>query len=554
MQAVLALDQICKSFPGVRALDKVDFEVRAGEVHALLGENGAGKSTLIKIVSGLYQPDAGTIRIDGQPVRLASPHDAQGQGIATIFQELLLFPELTVAENIFMGHAPRTRFGAIDWAAMRGKARELLASLDIHDLDPSRVVGSLSVGNRQRVEIAKALSQDARILIMDEPTAALTEADVLRLFGIVRLLRERGVGIVYISHRLEEVFLLADRVTVLRDGAYVATREVAEVSEDDLVNMMVGRTIENLFPKLDAEIGRPLLEVRGLSRKPAFHDIDLVLRAGEVVGLAGLVGSGRSELAQAIFGLDPPELGQVVIDGRPVRITSPAQAKRLGIAYVPEDRGTQGLIRQMCLRENISLAVLRQVAPAWFIDRRAETALAEHSVEQFRIRASSVEQVAEKLSGGNQQKVVLGKWLATKPRVLIMDEPTRGIDIGAKSEIHRLMSELAGQGLAILMISSELPEIMGMSDRILVMREGALVAEFARAEATQEAVATAMMSASADADRLASTKPDGRLDGWPLPHARSTPRKDCSAGSAASSAARRWCCSSASWRFWWWSA
>jgi ABC-type sugar transport system ATPase subunit len=504
MQAVLALDQICKSFPGVRALDKVDFEVRAGEVHALLGENGAGKSTLIKIVSGLYQPDAGTIRIDGKAVRLASPHDAQGLGIATIFQELLLFPELTVAENIFMGHAPRTRFGAIDWAAMRNRARELLASLDIHDLDPSRVVGSLSVGNRQRVEIAKALSQDARILIMDEPTAALTEADVLRLFGIVRLLRERGVGIVYISHRLEEVFLLADRVTVLRDGAYVATREVADVSEDDLVNMMVGRTIENLFPKLDAEIGRPLLEVRGLSRQPAFHDIDLMLRAGEVVGLAGLVGSGRSELAQAIFGLDPPDRGELVIDGRPVRITSPAQAKRLGIAYVPEDRGTQGLIRPMCLRENISLAVLRQVAPAWFIDRRAETALAEHSVEQFRIRASSVEQVAEKLSGGNQQKVVLGKWLATKPRVLIMDEPTRGIDIGAKAEIHRLMSELARQGLAILMISSELPEIMGMSDRILVMREGTLVAEFARAQATQEMVATAMMSASADADRMAA--------------------------------------------------
>ncbi len=503
MQAVLALEQISKSFPGVRALDKVDFDVRAGEVHALLGENGAGKSTLIKIISGLYQPDAGTIRLEGEEVRFASPHDAQRRGIATIFQELLLFPELTVAENIFMGHAPRTRLRAIDWSAMRAKAHELLASLDIHDLDVSRMVGALSVGNRQRVEIAKALSQDARILIMDEPTAALTEADVERLFGIVRLLRERGVGIVYISHRLEEVFMLADRVTVLRDGAYVATREVAEVCPDDLVNMMVGRTIENLFPKLDAQIGRPVLEVRGLCRDPGFHDVDLVLRAGEVVGLAGLVGSGRSELAQAIFGLDPSDRGEILIDGRPVRITSAAQAKRLGIAYVPEDRGTQGLIRPMTLRENISLAVLRQVAPAWFIDRRAETVLAQRSVAQFRIRASSVEQVAEKLSGGNQQKVVLGKWLATRPRVLIMDEPTRGIDIGAKSEIHRLMSELAQQGLAILMISSELPEIMGMSDRILVMREGTLVAAFTRGEATQEMIATAMMSASADADRLA---------------------------------------------------
>ncbi len=498
MQAVLALDQICKAFPGVRALDRVDFDVRAGEVHALLGENGAGKSTLIKIVSGLYQPDEGTIRLDGKALRFADPHDAQRQGIATIFQELLLFPELTVAENIFMGHAPRTRFGTIDWAAMRAKARGLLASLDIHDLDESRIVGSLSVGNRQRVEIAKALSQDARILIMDEPTAALTEADVLRLFAIVRLLRERGVGIVYISHRLEEVFMLADRVTVLRDGAYVATREVADVSEDDLVHMMVGRTIENLFPKLDARIGAPLLEVRGLSRAPAFHAVDLVVRAGEVVGLAGLVGSGRSEVAQAIFGIDPPDGGEVRIDGKPVHIASPGQAKRLGIAYVPEDRGTQGLIKPMCLRENISLAVLRQVAPAWLIDRRAETTLAEDSIDQFRIRASSVEQVAEKLSGGNQQKVVLAKWLATKPRVLIMDEPTRGIDIGAKSEIHRLMSELAQQGLAILMISSELPEIMGMSDRVLVMREGTIVAEFSRAEATQEMVATAMMSASAD--------------------------------------------------------
>ncbi|MEM7024779.1 MAG: sugar ABC transporter ATP-binding protein [Pseudomonadota bacterium] len=503
MQAVLALDQISKSFPGVRALDQVAFDVRASEVHALLGENGAGKSTLIKIISGLYQPDAGTIQLDGEQIQFSSPHDAQRRGIATIFQELLLFPELTVAENIFMGHAPRTRFGAIDWSAMRTKAQELLASLDIHDLDPSRVVGSLTVGNRQRVEIAKALSQDARILIMDEPTAALTEADVERLFKIVRLLRERGVGIVYISHRLEEVFALADRVTVLRDGAYVATRDVAEVTEDDLINMMVGRTIENLFPKLEARIGQPLLELRGLSRRPAFHDVDLSLREGEIVGLAGLVGSGRSDVAQAIFGLAPSESGEMLLDGKPAQITSAGQAKRLGIAYVPEDRGTQGLIKPMTLRENISLAVLRQVAPAWFIDRRAETNLAEQSISQFQIRASSVEQVADKLSGGNQQKVVLGKWLATTPRVLIMDEPTRGIDIGAKSEIHRLMSELAQKGLAILMISSELPEILGMSDRVLVMREGTIVAEFARAEATQEAIAAAMMSASAEADHLA---------------------------------------------------
>jgi rhamnose transport system ATP-binding protein len=499
MQAVLSLEHVSKSFPGVKALDDVQFDVRAGEVHALLGENGAGKSTLIKIVSGLYEPDSGTMRLDGEAVRFASPHDAQRAGIATMYQELLLFPELTVAENVFMGHAPRTRLGSLDWGAMRAETLQLLASLDIHDLDPSRIVGALSVGNRQRVEIAKALSQNARILIMDEPTAALTEADVERLFAIVRLLRERGVGIVYISHRLEEVFVLADRVTVLRDGQYVGTRQVAETSEDALITMMVGRTIENLFPKLDARIGEPLLEVRDLGCKGLFRGVSLALRAGEIVGLAGLVGSGRSELAQAIFGINPADAGTIRLEGRAVQIRSPGEAKRLGIAYVPEDRGTQGLIRPMRLRENISLAVLRQVTRGLFIDRRAETELAERSIRQFNIRASSTEQVVEKLSGGNQQKVVLGKWLATRPRVLIMDEPTRGIDVGAKAEIHRLMSALAQEGLAVLMISSELPEIMGMSDRILVMREGALVAGFAREDATQEVIAGAMMGGSADA-------------------------------------------------------
>ena len=503
MSVVLSLEHVSKSFPGVKALDDVRFDVRAGEVHALLGENGAGKSTLIKIVSGLYPPDAGTMRLDGQEVRFASPHDAQAAGIATIFQELLLFPALSVAENIFMGHAPRTRLGALDWAAMRAKAQDLLASLDIHDLDVTRLVGALSVGNRQRVEIAKALSQNARILIMDEPTAALTEADVERLFGIVRLLRARGVGVVYIRHRLEEVFVLADRVTVLRDGAYVGTKEVATTSTDELITMMVGRTIDNLFPKLDAEVGRPVLEVRELCGEPLFRDVSLQLRAGEIVGLAGLVGAGRSELAQAIFGIRPATSGTILIDGRAVSIDNPAQAKRHGIAYVPEDRGTQGLIRPMRLRENVSLAVLRQMLRGPFIDRGAETALAERSMRQLNIRASGPEQVVEKLSGGNQQKVVLSKWLATRPRILIMDEPTRGIDVGAKAEIHRLMSGLAKEGLAVLMISSELPEIMGMSDRILVMRGGTVVAEFARGAASQEAIAAAMMSAAVGPARVA---------------------------------------------------
>jgi rhamnose transport system ATP-binding protein len=500
---VLELAGISKSFPGVQALKAVRFDMRAGEVHALLGENGAGKSTLIKIVSGVHPPDQGSIRIDGQEVTFASPLEAQRAGIATIYQELLLFPELTVAENIFMGHAPRTRLGAIDWPRMRAQARALLASLEIHDLDVNQVVGTLSVGNRQRIEIAKALSQNARILIMDEPTAALTERDVERLFAIVRLLRTRGVGIVYISHRLEEIFLLADRVTVFRDGEYVATKQVRDTDRDDLIQMMVGRRIDALFPKFEVPIGEPVLELRSIVRKPATGGVSLTLRAGEIVGLAGLVGSGRSELAQVVFGITPADSGDIRIGGNTVAIRSPSQAKRLGIAYVPEDRGTQGLVRPMQLKENVSLAVLAAVSKRSFIDRAAEAALAATSIQKFGIRASGIGQVVNKLSGGNQQKVVLSKWLASGPKVLILDEPTRGIDVGAKAEIHRLMSELAGQGIAILMISSELTEIMGMSDRILVMREGRIVAEFARAAATQEAIAAAMMS-SADPMALAS--------------------------------------------------
>jgi len=499
---VLELQGIGKSFPGVQALKGVRFDMRAGEVHALLGENGAGKSTLIKIIAGVHRPDQGSIRIDGREVAFASPLEAQRAGIATIYQELLLFPELTVAENIFMGHAPRHRFG-IDWTKMRAQARALLSSLDIHDLDVNETVGTLSVGNRQRVEIAKALSQNARILIMDEPTAALTEHDVERLFGIVRLLRARGVGIVYISHRLEEIFLLADRVTVFRDGEYVATKPVGETNRDDLVQMMVGRRIDALFPKLEAPIGAPVLELRDILRKPATNGVSLTVRAGEIVGLAGLVGSGRSELAQVVFGITPAESGEIRLGGQAVPIRSPAQAKRLGIAYVPEDRGTQGLVRPMPLKENVSLAVLARVARHAFIDRAAEAALAADSIRIFGIRASGIGQIVNKLSGGNQQKVVLSKWLASAPKVLILDEPTRGIDVGAKAEIHRLMSELAGRGIAILMISSELTEIMGMSDRILVMREGRIVAEFPRAGATQEAIATAMMS-SAPSMALAS--------------------------------------------------
>jgi rhamnose transport system ATP-binding protein len=496
---VLAVDGLSKSFPGVRALHDVRFDVHAGEVHALLGENGAGKSTLIKIVSGVYRPDSGAIRVDGQEVRFAGPQEAQAAGIATVFQELLLFPDLTVAENIFLGHAPRSVWGGIDWTAMRARAAEILASLDIRELDVAAPVSTLSVANRQRVEIAKALSLNARVLIMDEPTAALPEADVLRLFAIVRNLRARGVGVVYISHRMAEIFTLADRVTVLRDGDFVATRQVADTSEQELITMMVGRVIDHLFPKLATKVGAPVLEVRDLVSPPVVRGVSFTVRAGEIVGLAGLIGSGRSEVAQTVFGISPATSGEILLAGETVRITSAGQAKRHGIAYVPEDRGTQGVIRAMNLRQNVSLAVLRRIARHGFIERDAEEELATDAIARFSIRARGPEQIVGKLSGGNQQKVVLGKWLATKPKLLIMDEPTRGIDVGAKAEIHRLMSELAAQGLAVLMISSELPEILGMSDRILVMREGRIAAEFARQDADQETIAHAMMRVGAAA-------------------------------------------------------
>ncbi len=493
VQPILELKGISKAFPGVQALKDVQFDIHAGEVHALMGENGAGKSTLIKIMSGVYRPNSGEIKVDGQPVTLNSPREAQSLGIATIYQELSLYPELSVAENIFIGHAPKNRLGLINWHEMNVQAKEILASLDIHDMDVTQKVGGMSVGNRQRVEIAKALSQNARVLIMDEPTASLSEADVQRLFAIVQRLRERGVGVIYISHRMDEVFILSDRVTVLRDGQYVATKTAQQTNEGDLISMMVGRTIEQLFPKLEAEITTPLIQVRNLYGEPLTRDVSFEIRKGEIVGFAGLVGSGRSELAQVLFGIHPAYKGEILVDGMPVKINNPRDAMNLGIAYVPEDRGTQGLVREMLIRENVSMAVLRQLARGQFLNFASEKSLAEETISNLSIRAYSVNQVVGKLSGGNQQKVVVGKWLARKPKLLIMDEPTRGIDVGAKSEIHRLMSELAQQGMAIMMISSELPEILGMSDRILVMREGRIVGEFDRVTANQEMIATAMM-------------------------------------------------------------
>jgi rhamnose transport system ATP-binding protein len=488
----IELRAVSKSFAGIKVLNAVSFDIRPGEVHALMGENGAGKSTLIKIMAGLHQADEGEIRVNGQAVKFSSPRDAHAAGIATVHQELLLFPELTVAENIFLGQTPKTALGTIDWQTMRRRARELLEALDSGDLDIDQKVASLSVGNRQRIEIARALAQDARVLIMDEPTAALAEHDVQRLMSIVRSLCARGVAIVYVSHRMPEIFSLAHRVTVLRDGQHVATKPVSEVDEAQLVSMMVGRSIDRLYPAKQGKDGDVILELEDVSYRTAVHNISLRLKRGEILGLAGLVGSGRTETALTIFGITPASSGQILIDGKPVTIASPEAARDLGIAYVPEDRGHQGLIRTQTIGENIALANLKNLMRGLFVDARRVTAEAKIAISRFGIRARGPEQPVRQLSGGNQQKVVLGKWLATNPRILIMDEPTRGIDVGAKAEIHLLMRKLAGEGMAILMISSELPEVLGMSDRVLVMNSGRIVAEFDKVHATAEAVGTAM--------------------------------------------------------------
>jgi rhamnose transport system ATP-binding protein len=523
-EPVLALRGVSKSFPGVRALADVSFDVHAGEVHALLGENGAGKSTLIKIISGVYPPDTGEMSVAGKPVHFLSPREAQAQGIATIYQEFSLYPELTVAENIFTGHMPR-RFGGLtlDWRRAAKEAAAVLESLDAGDLDVNARVGTLSVGNRQRVEIAKALSRRARILILDEPTAVLTQHDADRLFAIIRRLAAQKVAVIYISHRLVEIFALANRVTVLRDGNLVAIRPASETKESELIRLMVGRALEEepvSHAERSVKRGALLLRGRNLARRPSLRDASLELYAGEIVGLAGLIGSGRSELAQAIFGVMPPESGTVEVEGSEVKINRPEEAMKLGIAYVPEDRQRQGLITAMTVGENIGMTRLGSLTRGPFIDFEAEDALAREYIDKLRIKTPNARQTARNLSGGNQQKIVLGKWLATNPRVLIVDEPTRGIDVGARAEIHRLLDSLAREGgLAILVISSDLPEIMRLSDRILVMREGLLVAEFQRKEATQEAVITAALGRHApEAEQVrpaengdSSTAGDGKL-------------------------------------------
>jgi len=490
---LLEASHVHKRYPGVYALNDVSLDVRPGEVLALVGENGAGKSTLMKILSGAVQLDEGEIRLDGQPVQIPDPHAAIALGIGIIYQELSLVDVLSVAENIFLGDLP-TRGGRpwqVDWPLLYARTQELLDRVG-SSATPRTQTSELSVAQKQMVEIARALARNVRVLILDEPTSSLTAQETEKLFEIIRSLQARGVGIVYISHRLEEVFEIAQRVTVLRDGQLVGTLPVAEADEDTLVRMMVGRDLSHMYPGGLTETGSVRLEVRNLSRAGVLDDVSFSVRAGEVVGLAGLVGAGRTELARCIFGADPISSGEILLDGRPVKVGSPGAAVKLGIALVPEDRKLQALILGMAVRENMTLPVLPRLGSNPAVPSKAkEKTLVEEYIRNFRIRTPTMEQRVGALSGGNQQKVVIARWIAADPKVLILDEPTRGIDVGAKAEVHALIADLAARGVAILLISSELPEVMGMSHRILVMREGRLVADIPRAEASEEAIMSA---------------------------------------------------------------
>ncbi|WP_433728274.1 sugar ABC transporter ATP-binding protein [Actinoplanes sp. CA-051413] len=484
---LLALKGIGKSFLGVRVLDGVDLDVVPGEVHAVVGENGAGKSTLMKIVSGAYAPDEGTIEFAGAPRRFSGPRDAQRAGIGIVHQEFNLLPERTVAENVYLGHEP-VRRGLVDRRAMRERTAELLASIQESSLPPGSRVGRLGVARQQIVEIVKALALDARLLIMDEPTAALADNEVERLYALVRRLQQRGIGVLYVSHRLKEVFDLADRITVLKDGRLVTTVNAADTDPSRLIRHMVGRDLSSYYPDRAApdEPGRVRLTVHnGGNRK--LRDVDLRLRAGEVLGVGGLQGSGRSALARALFGAAPFTTGEVTLDGRPVRLRSPRVAMRAGIAYVTEDRKGEGIVAGSSVLDNALLAG-RAVLPTWR-GRAARTARVRDLLAAVDVRAATEDQEIRFLSGGNQQKVVLARWLALGPGILLFDEPTRGIDVGAKSAIHDLVRRLARDGAAVLMISSDLPELLGMSDRIIVLRDGRIAGELA-AGATEEEVLT----------------------------------------------------------------
>ena len=480
------------AFGGVNVLKDINFEIYPGEVHGLVGENGAGKSTLAKIIAGVHQPKEGKIELNGNVVEIPNPHVASQQGIALIHQEPLTFPELDIAENIFIGRQPKAKGGRwIDWNGMYKHSSEILQALGV-SLDPHRKVRGLSIADQQMVEMAGALSQDAKILFMDEPTAALTPNEVKDLFAIVRKLRDQGTAIVFVSHRLEEVFEICDRITVLRDGELVGVRTTSEVTVDEIIRMMVGRPLSVLFEKGSShKIGDPVLQVSHLSRIMKFENISFEVRSGEIVGVAGLVGSGRTEVARALFGTLDIDSGTIRLDGKEVKIKNPGDSMSKGLIYLPEDRQHHGLLMPMDVTLNTTLSILGKISPGGWLRQKSEKEIAQEYVEKLRIVLRRLDQPVRELSGGNQQKVVISKWLLTQPKVMILDEPTRGIDIGAKAEVHRLMGDLAAQGMAILMISSELPEILAMSDRILVMREGRITGEFSKSEATAERIMAA---------------------------------------------------------------
>lgn len=483
----LKLDQVSKTFGSVVALKSGHLEMRHGSIHALVGENGAGKSTLVKIIAGLYQRDTGTFEYQGEPVDFRSTAESKKSGIAVIYQEPTLFPDLSVAENVFMGRQPLRSFGRIDKRAMRDEVRDLFDRLGV-DVDPDRPTRGLSIADQQLVEIAKAMSLDARVLIMDEPTAALSGVEVDRLFAVARSLRDQGRALLFISHRFDEVFDLCDTVTIMRDGDFIASSAIEDTSVGELVKQMVGRDVEAMFPKMDSDVGDVVLKVDSLTRTGEFTDVSFEVRAGEIVAIAGLVGAGRSEIARAVFGVDPYDSGSVTINGTPVRRRDPADAMAKGLALVPEDRRHQGVVLDAPVSQNVTMAIRKALTRAGLVWNGRENATAQIWASRLEVKTAALDTQAGTLSGGNQQKVVIAKWLATGPKVIIVDEPTRGIDVGTKAEVHRLLSTLASQGVAVMMISSELPEVLGMADRVLVVHEGRISGEFDRADATPEAV------------------------------------------------------------------
>lgn len=484
---LIAARGVSKAFAGVEVLREVDLDLARGEIHALLGENGAGKSTFAKILAGVHRPTRGTIVLNGTAVEVPDPTAAQKLGITLIHQEPISFPDLSVAENLVLGRTDGALLGRVPWATMTREAQRLMSILGVA-IEVTKPMRGLSIADQQMVEIARALASDSRLIIMDEPTAPLTPKEVDTLFTIARRLRDEGRTIVFISHRLEEVRALCDRVTVFRDGAKIATDAIADVTDADIIRLMIGRPLKEFLHKQRAAIGDVALKVDRLTLPGAFSDISFEVRKGEIVGLGGLVGAGRTDVARAIFGLAPAASGQLTIDGKPVTIADPADAIRLGLAFVPEDRAAAGIFRTLSVEQNISAAIPKRIAPGGFIRRTLEKALATDSVKKLRIRLASLRQPIGELSGGNQQKAILARWLLTEPQVLILDEPTRGIDIGVKAEFYDMIGDLAAAGRAILLISSELPELLALSDRILVMAEGRLTATLSRGEATQERI------------------------------------------------------------------